>query len=280
MLIANPGYNVVFKYLFDDEKVARLMLSALLGKEVLGLQARPSDAHLVPLRPDGAQLLVLRMDFLATVRLGSGGHQPVLIELRKARSAQEVQRFRRYLGSSYASPENVYLDQDGKKRALPIATIYFLREGLDCLDVPVFNINQHFLDAATGKEARSTDPFVEATIHNAIVVQSNRLKYRRRNELERLLGVFDQDQAAQGDPHLLDILEEDVPEGQWEVMRRLMRAGAEQEVLNGMAMEDDMLVAFQELDAAERRQALAGKDPAREAKDGLIAGLKGRRTLV
>ena len=175
MLIANPGYNVVFKYLFDDEKVARLMLSALLGKEVLALQARPSEAHPEPLRPDGTQLLVLRMAFLAMVRLGSGCHQPVLIELRKARSAQEVQRFRRYLGSSYASPENVYLDQDGKKRALPIATIYFLREGLACLDVPVLNINPHFLDVATGEEVRIIEPFVEATIHNAIVVQSTAL---------------------------------------------------------------------------------------------------------
>ena len=33
--IANPIYDVVFKYLLDDEKVARLLLSALLGKEVL-----------------------------------------------------------------------------------------------------------------------------------------------------------------------------------------------------------------------------------------------------
>jgi len=44
--IANPIYDVVFKYLLDDEKVARLMLSALLGKEVLELEFRPTEVRL------------------------------------------------------------------------------------------------------------------------------------------------------------------------------------------------------------------------------------------
>ena len=71
-------------------------------------------------------------------------------------------------------------------------TIYFLGEGLECVDVPVLKINRHYLDVATGDEVRITDPFVEALTHDAIVVQINRLKNRRRTELERLLEVFDQ----------------------------------------------------------------------------------------
>ena len=43
MRIANPIYDVVFKYLLDDEKVARLVLSALLGKEILELAFRPTE---------------------------------------------------------------------------------------------------------------------------------------------------------------------------------------------------------------------------------------------
>ena len=45
MRIANPIYDVVFEYLLDDEKVARLVLSALLGREVLDLQFRPTEVH-------------------------------------------------------------------------------------------------------------------------------------------------------------------------------------------------------------------------------------------
>ena len=285
MRIANPIYDVVFKYLLDDEKVARLVLSALLGKEVLELQFRPTEVHHEAARPDGTQLLVLRMDFAATVRLEDGGRKLVLIEIQKARSAWDVQRFRRYLGSNYASPENVYLDPRGKKQALPIVTIYFLGEGLECVDVPVLKINRHYLDLATGDEVKITDPFVEALTHDSIVVQINRLKNRRRNDLERLLAVFDQGRASRSDPHLLDILEENFPERHREVLRRLMRAAAEQEVRDKMDVEDDILTAFQDQarESADLRQALVEKDQvieknaqALEEKDRLIADLKKR----
>jgi hypothetical protein len=220
-------------------------------------------------RPDGTQLLVLRMDFAATVRLDDGGRKPVLIEIQKARNAWDVQRFRRYLGSNYASPENVYLDPDGKEQALPIVTIYFLGVGLECVDVPVLKINRHYLDLVTGDEVRITDPFVEALTHDSIVVQINRLKNRRRTELERLLEVFDQGLASRSDPHLLDILEENFPEHYQAVLRRLMRAGAEQAVRDKMDVEDDILTAFQDQarESADLRQALVEKDQVIEKKD-------------
>ena len=285
MRIANPIYDVVFKYLLDDEKVARLVLSALLGKEVLELEFRPTEVHHEAARPDGTQLLVLRMDFAATLRQEDGARKLVLIEIQKARTAWDVQRFRRYLGSNYASPENVYLDPEGKQQALPIVTIYFLGEGLECVDVPVLKINRHYLDLATGDEVKITDPFVEALTHDSIVVQINRLKNRRRNDLERLLAVFDQGRASRSDPHLLDILEENFPERHREVLRRLMRAAAEQEVRDKMDVEDDILTAFQDQarESADLRQALVEKDQvieknaqALEEKDRLIADLKKR----
>ena len=285
MRIANPIYDVVFKYLLDDEKVARLVLSALLGKEVLALKFRPTEVRQEASRPDGTQLLVLRMDFAATVRLEDGSRKLVLIEVQKARSAWDVQRFRRYLATNYASPENVYLDEDGRKQSLPILTIYFLGEGLECVDVPILRINRKYTDVSTGDEVPIPDPFVEALTHDSIVVQINRLKHRRRTELERLLEVFDQDLAARSDPHLLDILEENFPVHYREVLRRLMRAGSEQEVRDKMDVEDDMLTAFQEQarESADLRQALVEnaqviqqKDQVIEEKDRLIAELKMR----
>jgi hypothetical protein len=234
--------------------------------------------HHVAVKPDGTQLLVLRMDFAATVRLEDGGHKLVLIEIQKARNAWDVQRFRRYLGSNYASPENVYLDPDGKQQALPIVTIYFLGQGLECVDVPVLKVNRQYWDLSTGDEVRITDPFVEALTHDSIVVQMNRLKNRRRTELERLLEVFDQGLASRSDPHLLDILEENFPERHSEVLRRLMRAVVEQEVRDKMDVEDDILTAFQDQarESADLRQALVEKDQVIEEKDRLIADLKRR----
>lgn len=285
MLIANPIYDVVFKYLLDDEKVARLVLSALLGQEVLELQFRPTEVQHEAAKPDGTQLLVLRLDFAAAVRMEDGGRKLVLIEIQKARSALDVQRFRRYLGSNYASPENVYLDPGGKQQALPIVTIYFLGEGLERVDVPVIQYvsripggetkrnNRHLLDVATGEEVRITDPFVEALTHDAIVVQINRLKNRRRTELERLLEVFDRGLTSRSNPRLLDILEGHFPERHREVLHRLMRAGAEQEILDKMDVEDDILTAFQNQarEISDLRQALVEMDQALAEKDRLIA---------
>jgi len=151
--------------------------------------------------------------------------------------------------------------------------------------VPVLKINRHYLDLATGDEVKITDPFVEALTHDSIVVQINRLKNRRRNDLERLLAVFDQGRASRSDPHLLDILEENFPERHREVLRRLMRAAAEQEVRDKMDVEDDILTAFQDQarESADLRQALVEKDQvmeknaqALEEKDRLIADLKKR----
>ena len=34
-LIANPIYDSVFKYMMEDEKVANILLSALLKKEIV-----------------------------------------------------------------------------------------------------------------------------------------------------------------------------------------------------------------------------------------------------
>lgn len=43
MTIANPIYDIVFKYLLEDERIARIILSALLKKEVLSVETRSNE---------------------------------------------------------------------------------------------------------------------------------------------------------------------------------------------------------------------------------------------
>jgi hypothetical protein len=272
VLIANPIYDVVFKYLFDDEKVAQLLLSALLGKELLELQVRPTEVHPTAAKPDGTQLLVLRLRFAATVRVEDGGHQRVLVEVQKAQSAMDVQRFRRYLGSSGTTPENIRMDPGGGEPPLPTVTITFLVEGLEGANVPVLRINRHHLDAVKGDEVHITDPFAETLAHDAIVVQVNRLENRRRTELEQLLEVFDQDRKTFGWPHRLDIVEAHFPERHRDVLYRLLRAGAERKILDQMDVEDDILAALQDRvrETSDLRQALAERHQAIKEKESLI----------
>jgi hypothetical protein len=269
MSIANPIYDVIFKYLLDDDKIARMLLSALLGKEVLELTFVPTETRGNVSYPDGPTLLVLRMDFAATVKLEDGSRKLVLIEIQKARDTSDIHRFRRYLGTAYASTQNVYRDLDGVERPLPILTIYFLGEGLKGVDVPVIKINRHYEDAATGAEVLITDPFVEALTHNSIVIQMDRLKDRRRTDLERLLAVFDQGLASHTDPHFLEILEVNFPEHYKAVLRRLTLAFADSHLRKKMELEDEILRFLQDKDrkADDLRQALSEKDKALNEKD-------------
>ena len=43
MQIANPIYDVVFKYLLEDKKVAKLLLSAILDKDVVDIEFLPQE---------------------------------------------------------------------------------------------------------------------------------------------------------------------------------------------------------------------------------------------
>jgi hypothetical protein len=256
MRIANPIYDVVFKYLLDDEKVAKLMLSALLAREVVELKCRATEVrHEIP-----SSVLVLRLDFSATVRLEDGTRKVVLIEIQKAHNSQDIMRFRRYLGAEYAARDNVHAGAGGLTQPLPIVTIYFLGEGLDRTPAPVVRVDRLYHDAATGEVIPIPEPFIEALTHDCIVVQIDRLRGRRRTDLERLLMVFDQGLAEPSNPQLLDLLEEDYPEPYREVFRRLLRAIAEKSVRDGMDVEDDYLATL--LDSA---RSLAEKDKALEA---------------
>ena len=41
--VANPIYDVVFKYLMEDERIARTILSALLKKDIIRVEVRPHE---------------------------------------------------------------------------------------------------------------------------------------------------------------------------------------------------------------------------------------------
>ena len=66
--IANPIYDSVFKYLMEDERVARTLLSALLKKEVVSVEMRRNEYANVGRR----DISMFRIDFGAKVREADG----------------------------------------------------------------------------------------------------------------------------------------------------------------------------------------------------------------
>jgi len=273
--IANPIYDGAFKYLLDDNKVARLFLSTMIGEEIVELTFRPTE-H----RTDVEQrnVTVFRIDFSARIALPNGGEKLVIIEIQKAKFASDIMRFRKYLGRQYLSKENSYM-VNGELRAMPILSIYLLGHSLEHTESPVIRVIRQYLDATGREQIAHQEDFIESLTHDSIIVQIPHLKQRRQNDLESLLGIFDQSQKDPADAHTLSIREEDYPKKFHGVIRRLIKAISEPDVRETMEVEDDYLEDLEDMERlvaatnaalAEKSAALAEKSAALAEKDAAL----------
>ena len=247
--IANPIYDGAFKYLLDDNRIARLFLSTLIGQEIVELTFRPTEHRM---DVDQRSVTVFRMDFSARIVLPGGEEKLVIIEIQKAKYATDIMRFRKYLGQQYLSKGNSYTVK-GELRAMPILSIYLLGHSLEHTELPVIRVVRQYLDAS-GNE------------------QIPRLNLRRQSELECLLGIFDQSQKDPADAHTLSIREEDYPEKFQGVIRRLIKAISEPDVRETMDVEDDYLEELEDMERmiAEKDAMIVEKDAAIVEKDAAI----------
>jgi len=274
--IANPIYDGAFKYLLDDNRIARLFLSTMIGEEIVELTFRPTE-H----RTDVEQrsVTVFRIDFSARIALPDGGEKLVIIEIQKAKFAADIMRFRKYLGRQYLSKENSYTAAGGELRAMPILSIYLLGHSLEHTESPVIRVVRQYLDATGRERLEHREEFIESLTHDSLIVQIPHLKQRRQNDLESLLGIFDQSQKDPADAHTLSIREEDYPKKFHGVIRRLIKAISEPEVRETMEVEDDYLEDLEDMERlvadkdaviAEQSAALVEKDAALVKNEAVI----------
>lgn len=274
LLIANPMYNTVFKHLLEDQASAKLIVGAILDEEIESLEmALPTAPVQVGLpSPESTGFTVLRVDFAATVRTAAGDHLRVLIEVQKARYSNDVMRFRRYLGAHYADERNtVTYAEGGRKRERPrrLTTIYFLGEPLPHTAATVLKVAREYIDVVTGNRLATREEFVEALTHDCYVVQVSRLPAQRRNDLEKLLSVFDQDQRATDSRHALELDAEAMPKRYAPVLRRLQLATASPALRHSMLTEDEIVAEWERMQresielrgtVAEQRRTLDERD--------------------
>ena len=271
MRIANPIYDSTFKYLLQDETAAGLLIGAILGEEVVSLRAHPTEFSVrvdadreadAAARPPPANLTVYRIDFAAVVETAAGERRQVLVEIQKAEYPEDIMRFRRYLGEHYAEPGNVTASEaDGRTRALPLTTIYFLGHRLAHTEATVLKVGREYIDAVTGERLREREEFVESLTHDSYVIQIPLLPDHRRNDLERLMGVFDQSRRTSS-RHFLEVDESELPAKYAPVLRRLLGAAGSREVRDAMIVEDEVVSHLVRKDrriaevVAERDQAI------------------------
>ena len=79
MTIANPVYDIVFKYLMEDDRIARTILSALLKVDVIDVKMRPHEYS----DDNRDTLSVYRIDFGATIHDDDGKEKRMIIKRSK-----------------------------------------------------------------------------------------------------------------------------------------------------------------------------------------------------
>ena len=278
--VANPLYDAVFKYLMEDDRIAKTLLTALLKKKVVDVKIRRNEYANLTRRET---ISMFRIDFAATVLDEDNKPHLMLVELQKTWLPSETLRFRRYLALQYNNEENM-LKEDNGKYAIPMVVIYLLGHCVGDVTEPVVYVNHQAYDY-DGKLVKDgmPDPFVESLQHDSIIVQIPLLHGRVNNRLERVLCVFDQENVA--DNKKVIKVDERQFEGDTDmeyIVRRLQSAAADPDMRYQMNVEDeyfrelegrDTLIMEQSAQIEEQNAQLEEKDAQLEEKDAMLRSM-------
>lgn len=249
--VANPIYDSVFKYIMEDERIAKTILSALLKKEVVHVTVRPHEYS----NTTRDTLSMFRIDFAATVREKEGNEikdRIVLIELQKTWLNTETLRFRQYLGAQYNNKNNIR-EADEKGFAYPMVAVYLLGHKVGNIKEPIVYVNHDVFDYNGNVVAEgNAEPFVESLTHNSIIVQIPRLQGNVNNRLEKVLSVFDQTNVEGDTQQVLKIDEDKYADDNdmMYVLHKLTAAAANSEMRQEMNVEDEFYKAIEDRDTA------------------------------
>jgi DNA repair exonuclease SbcCD nuclease subunit len=266
MKIANPMYDVVFKYLVEDVECAKLLLGELIQKEIIECELLHNEIPTDGLTDQNSG--VLKMDFKALVKTNQGKQLLVIIEVQKALRETNLLRFRQYLGSQYANKNNYYIEGH-KKIPFPILPIYILgyNIGLDN-SVPIIKISPTCYDYTEGDKLSVESAFVESLNHDMIIIQTKVLKKSRRSLLESFLSNFNPEVE-----HFLDINPKDFDRKYVSLLKRLEEATMKKEIVEIMQREnllqeewDNMVLAL-EKERSQKEEERRQKEEERNQKE-------------
>jgi hypothetical protein len=265
MQILNPIYDVVFKYLMEDNKIAKLFLSALIEEDIVELEFLPQEYQA---DFDGLQtqsnkkektiswrtgLTVYRIDFSAKIKQTDGSEKLIIIEVQKSRLSSDLMRFRNYIGHQYAKKEYFkwVTDQNSIrqfKAGIPIYAIFFLGYGLnEYADIPIIQIDTCIKDKYNALKLEERGHFIPSLFHKGIIINIPYLKEKYRTDLERLLSIFDQNNKSEV-YHILNVKEEYFAKKYRPIIKRLQAGLLESSLRNQVLAEEDLLTDLVDLE--------------------------------
>jgi hypothetical protein len=262
VIIANPIYDVVFKYLMANLDIARGVISTLIDEEIVMLDFKSQEhthkldkTDLKKIKTGGEidvkELTYYHLDFIARIKMKTGGYRNVLIELQKSNLPPDIMRFRRYLGEQYKKEDEVE-DDEGivSREGLPIITVYFLGYKISETLPGVIKVNRDYIDVlGGGKKIEERSDFIECLTHDSYVIQIPLLHVEMKTELERVLSVFQQENFI-GETFRLKRYEYEVSGTLLElILKQLQKAAADSELLKQIEEEEN---ALHEVEAIQR----------------------------
>ena len=298
MNIANPIYDTVFKYLMEDERIARTILSALLKENIVKVEVRPHEY----INGQKESLSIFRIDFGATVLNADGTERLILIELQKTWLPTETLRFRQYLGVHYQNPSNIVSDSTNR-HALPTVAVYLLGHTVGDIEEPVIYVRHKAFNYDDEPLTRGIpNHFVDSLNHDSVIVQIPRLHGKINNRLDKVLSIFDQSRVSKESQHYLSVEEkvfDTADDDMHPILHRLMMAASSVEMRHDMNVEDEYFSIIKEQEGklfglerdladvigqlsekegllAEKQGLLAEKDGQLAEKDGQLAEKDGQ----
>ncbi|MBL0018546.1 MAG: hypothetical protein IPP17_19435 [Bacteroidetes bacterium] len=276
MIIANPIYDVVFKRMLENERVAKFFIGTLLEQTILSVEIKPQEFTYVN---ESSSLAVFRLDFIATILTETGESKKVLIEIQKAQNQIDLMRFRNYLGEQYRKEDSV----KDEKVALPITTIYILGFSLPEILTPCIIVERNYIDLINRTVLQTKSDFVERLTHDCFVVQVQRITGRYQTRLDKLLSVFEQTNFLDDKKIVKEFTHETDLEELKLMTEILHHSGTNTAERQKIEAEQEAWRSYYAMFADERRklmqalsekdQALSEKDQALSEKDQLIEDL-------
>ena len=207
MIIANPIYDVVFKRLMEDERIAKFFVSTLINESIEDIKVKPQEftyttnidynneeeVNLLEKKlAERMSIQIFRVDYLATIKTEFGEYKKVLIEIQKAKNLVDLMRFRSYLAEQYKKQEEIDGANGKKKIALPIITIYLLGFILPEIETSALKIERNYFDLINKITINKKSDFIEKLTHDCYIVQLPRIESKYQTRLDKLLSVFEQ----------------------------------------------------------------------------------------
>ncbi len=271
IIIPNPIYDVVFKYLMEDIDSATIVISTLINEKIKKLHLEPlthaekQDNLTIQDPKTQDDIRLFHLDFTATIELPDGIEELIMIEVQKASEPDDIFRFKRYISKNFQKKQEIEITDPETQaiktvnkpiRLIPIFILNFRIEK-EINDL-LIRTNRLSTGVFKNKHLENHNEFIDNLTYDIWIVQLPNLKnineadYKDdeyKTKLFALLKLFDQKSRVKDNEHRLRLIRKFFPGFLDRVILRLQSADKDNPDLEEkMLAEDEYLQALIERD--------------------------------